>query len=109
MDNCQYTLRYLPLFYDDLEEAVNYIAENLGNPQAAHALIDKVERAILERLPVAEAFEPYHSLRERVYPYYRIYVGNFVVYYVVIAGEGPKKIVEIRRFLYKRQDFQRKI
>lgn len=27
----------------------------------------------------AESFEPYRSLKERRYPYYRIYVKNFVV------------------------------
>ena len=48
--------------------------------------------------------EPYHSLKERHYPYYRIYVDNYVIYYVVIADEGAEKIMEVRRFLYKGQD-----
>lgn len=65
MDNERYKLRYLPLFYEDLEQKVVYIAENLGNPQAANELLDAVENAILERLPVAESFEQYHSIRER--------------------------------------------
>lgn len=52
-----YRLRYLPLFYDDLEEKVRYIAENLQNLKAANDLLDKVEAAILERLPIAESFE----------------------------------------------------
>ena len=47
---------------------------------------------------------PYISLKERKYPYYRIYVKNFVIYYVVIDDEGDDKIMEVRRFLYKRQD-----
>ena len=47
---------------------------------------------------MAESFEPYRSLRERRYPYYRIYVKNFVVYYVVIDDEGEDKIMEVRRF-----------
>ena len=65
MDNTKYTLRYLPLFYEDLEKTVVYIAETLENPQAANDLLDAVEKAILERLPVAEAFEQYNSLKER--------------------------------------------
>ena len=104
MNNERYKLRYLPLFYEDLEQKVVYIAEDLGNPQAANELLDAVENAILERLPVAEAFEQYYSIRERKYPYYRIYVKNFVVWYVVIADEGQDKIMEIRRFLYNKQD-----
>ena len=54
-----------------------------------------------------EEFEPYHSMRERRYPYYRIYVKNFVIWYVVIEDEGEDKIMEVRRFLYNKQDKDR--
>ena len=104
MADTKYKLRYLPLFYEDLEQKVVYIAENLKNPKAANDLIDAVEKAILERLPVAESFEQYESMKERRYPYYRIYVKNFVVWYVVIDDEGDDKIMEVRRFLYNKQD-----
>ena len=78
MPNSEYKLRYLPLFYEDLKE--------------------------LERLPIAESFETYPSLLERKHPYYRIYVDNFIVFYVVIDTGEDKKIMEVRRFLYKGQD-----
>ena len=104
MADRQYVLRYLPLFYEDLEQKIIYIAENLHNEKAANDLINAVEKAILERLPVAEAFEPYYSLKERQYKYYRIYIDNFVVYYVVIDHEGTEKIMEVRRFLYNKQN-----
>ncbi len=104
MADIQYKLRYLPLFYEDLEQKVVYIAETLQNEKAANDLLDAVEAAILKRLPVAEAFEPYRSAKERWYTYYRIYVKNFVVYYVVIDDEGEEKIMEVRRFLYNRQN-----
>lgn len=107
MASTKYNLRYLPLFYKDLEEKIVYIAEELHNEKAANDLLDEVERAILERQPVAESFEPYRSLRERCYPYYRIYVKNFVVYYVVIDDEREEKIMEVRRFLYNKQDVSR--
>ena len=58
MVDTKYKLRYLPLFYEDLEQKVIYIAEKLHNEKAANDLIDAVEKAILERKPVAEAFEP---------------------------------------------------
>ncbi len=105
MTEKKYKLRYLPLFYQDLEQKVTYIAEQLQNVKAANDLIDAVENAILQRQPVAEAFEPYHSLKERRYPYYRIYVKNYVIWYVVI-NDGSSKIMEIRRFLYNRQDME---
>lgn len=104
MADTKYILRYLPLFYEELEEKVVYIAETLKNPQAANNLLDLVESAILERLPNAESFEPYRSLKERRYPYYRIYIKNFVIYYVVIDDEGSEKIMEVRHFLYNRQN-----
>ena len=84
MNKSVYSLRYLPLFYDDLEEHVMYISDVLRNKDAANKLIDVVEKAILNRLPNAESFEPYHSRKERKYPYYRIYVKNYTIYYVVI-------------------------
>ncbi len=51
----------------------------------------------------------YDDLKERRYRYYRIYVKNFVVYYVVIDDEGPRKIMEVRRFLYNKQNYEQLI
>lgn len=42
MADSAYKLRYLPLFYEDLEQAVIYIAQELGNPQAANDLVEKL-------------------------------------------------------------------
>ncbi len=71
----------------------------LDNPTAAQKLVDDTEKAILERLNFAESFEPYPSTKQREYPYYRIYVHNCTVFYVVIDG-----VMEVRRFLYSAQD-----
>ena len=95
-----YKLRYLPLFYEDLREITVYITEELRNIDAANRFIDKVESAIKGRLPFAESFEQFRSLKERPYTYYRIYVDNFIIFYVVI-DEGDSKIMEVRRILYK--------
>ena len=40
MGDTNYKLRYLPLFYRDLEGKIAYIAETLQNPQAANDLLD---------------------------------------------------------------------
>ena len=100
----KYTLRYLPTFYNDLESHVMYISRVLKNDAAANELLNDVENAILERLQDAESFEPYHSRKERKYPYYRIYVKNYVIYYVVIPNGKNKKIMEVRRILHGLQD-----
>ncbi len=94
-----YKLRYLPLFYSDLEQAVMYISNVLRNPQSAVKLIDDTEKAIQERLKFPLVFEPYYSNRQRKYPYYRIQVGNYYVFYVVIGDT-----MEVRRFIYNRRN-----
>lgn len=109
MAEIKYELRYLPLFYDDLEEHVMYIANVLGNMKAADNLLTAVEKAILERYEKAESYEQYHSVKERSYPYYRIYVKNYVIYYVIIPTGNNKKIMEVRRILHGRQDRSRKV
>ena len=95
-------LRYLPIFRDDLFEAVTYIRDVLQNNKAANDLVDSVEKAIIERSTMLESFEPYQSVKERRHPYYRIYVNNYVIYYVVIHEEDT--IMEMRRFLYNKRN-----
>ena len=99
MESKRYKLRFLPLFEDDLIGIVDYITVQLQSPQAAEALVDSVQKAIQERTTCAESFEPYRSAKERQYPYYRIYVKNYTVYYVVIGD-----VMEVRRILYTNRD-----
>ena len=102
MANKKYGLRYLPLFDQDLVQTVSYITNVLKNSSAAEKLANDVEAAILERLNNPLAFEPYPSAKKRKYPYYRIYVWNYVAYYVVIGD-----LMEVRRFLYGARDTER--
>ena len=104
MNEKHYDLRFLPLFEDDLNEIVDYITYRLRNPAAAERMVDDWETAILERHPCAESFEPFHSARESQYPYYRIQVRNFTVFYVVIGN-----IMEVRRILYNRRNWKEQL
>lgn len=97
-----YKLRYLPIFAEDLSEAVSYISGRLHNPQAAEKMLAEVEKAILERLEMPLSFEPYKSLKSRKDTYYRIYVGNYTIFYVVIGD-----VMEVRRIIYSARDFDR--
>ena len=90
-----YQLRYLPLFEQDLLEIIGYLNNTLQNPDAAQSLLTNLETAILKRLTHPLSFEPYPSSRQRKNLYYRIYVGNYTAYYVVIGD-----IMEMRRLLY---------
>ncbi|MCM1299661.1 MAG: type II toxin-antitoxin system RelE/ParE family toxin [[Eubacterium] siraeum] len=98
----EYKLRYLSLFEDDLYDAASYISKVLNNPDAAEKLVKKTESAILKRLEAPLGYEPYHSAKERKDVYYRIYVGNYTVFYVVIGD-----VMEVRRFIYSRRSFDR--
>ena len=98
MNEKHYKLRFISLFEDDLNNITDYLSEALQNQTAADALVDDVQQAIHKRLPYAESFEHYHSLKKREYPYYRIYVKNYTVYYVVIGD-----VMEVRRILYSRR------
>ncbi|MBE5920359.1 MAG: type II toxin-antitoxin system RelE/ParE family toxin [Pseudobutyrivibrio ruminis] len=99
----KYSLRYLPLFKQELDLAVTYIAFQLNDIDAANSLLDDVEIAIRNRLNNPESYEPVKSKKDRKNPYYRIYVNNYIVYYVVLEEDG-QKIMEIRRFLHTLQN-----
>ena len=105
MQNNDYSLRYLPKFYEDLEEIAIYIGLVLKNIKAANDFLDNVELAIRKRLPFAESFEPYQSIKKRKHQYYRIYVGNYTIFYVVIT-ENDEKIMEVRRIIYSKRDVE---
>ena len=109
MLNDKYELSYLPLFYEEFNKRVDHVEKNLGNPDAANDLVDAVEAAILKRLKDGpEMFERVSSRKDRKHPYYRIYVKNYIIYYVVIEENG-KKIMEVRRFLHTLEDRDNKI
>ena len=101
MKNKKYKLRYLPLFEQDLIQTISYITNVLKNTNAAEKLVNDIEDAIQERLEYPLAFEPFPS-KKRDYPYYRIYIRNYVIYYVVIGD-----VMEVRRFLYGARDTNR--
>ena len=82
-------------------QTISYITNVLKNTDAAEKLVNDVEDAIQERLEYPLAFEPFPS-KKRDYPYYRIYIRNYVIYYVVIGD-----VMEVRRFLYGARDTNR--
>ena len=88
-----YTLRYLPIAKQDLADAINFILNEYQNPIAAENTLDKIEQAIMQRLEDGpESFAIWQSAKKREYPYRRINVGNYTVWYVVIDN-----VMEIRR------------
>lgn len=97
----KYKLSILPLFENDMLEAITYITEVLNNPAAAERLINETEKAIYKRLDSPLSFSPYQSKKQREDVYYRIFVGNFTVFYVV-----KDNVMEVRRFIYSRRNIE---
>ena len=98
----RYELRYLPLFWDDLNSAISYIADVLDSPQAAERLLDSTEAAILNHLENPTAAAKYKTTHERPLPYYWFAIGNYMVFYVVFED-----VMEVRRFIYGARDLTR--
>lgn len=97
-----YELRYLPLFWDDLNEAVSYIANTLGNPDAAERLIDQLEGKILEYRENPTVATKYRSSKLRKQQYYWFAVGNYMAFYVV-----EDNVMEMRRLLFGSRDLNK--
>lgn len=93
---------YLSLFYEDIEKIVDYMIFKLKNEIVARNFIDEVENAIKERANNPNYYEKYYSRKERKDTYYRIYVNNYIIFYVI-----KDNIMEVRRILYNRMNFDR--
>ncbi len=101
MRSGKFRLEATPLFGMELEQALNYIEMQLSNPEAADKLQIDVENAVRERLSAPTSFEPVVSRVDREHLYYRIYVGNYIVFYCVIGN-----VMELRRFVYKGRNWR---
>ncbi len=97
----KYNVSYLPLFAADLDTIYIYIRDDLENPIAAVRFVEKIEAAILKRAEYPIGYEPYRSTVEHEDTYYRIYVDNYTVFYVVKGNT-----MEVRRLIYSRRKLE---
>ena len=100
----KYKIKYLPLFYNDLDQITDYIIYKLNNEIAANNFVNELENEIKKRAYNSEAYEKYISTRKRKNTYYKIYVKNYIVFYTV-----KDNIMEVRRILYSRRNFDKLI
>ena len=94
--NKKYNVKFTELFYRDLNSIICYINYELGNPIAANNLLNEV---IYKRSNNPASFEKYHSTRKRNDTYYRIYVKNYTIFYVL-----KENTMEVRRMLYSKRN-----
>lgn len=100
----KYKLKYLPLFYNDLDEITDYIIYKLKNEIAANNLVNEIEKEINKRALNPIVYEKYITSKKRKNTYYRIYIKNYTVFYTV-----KDNIMEVRRILYSLRDFDKLI
>ena len=100
----KYKIKYLPLFYKDLDHITDYIKYRLKNEIAANNFVNKLEKEIKQRAFSPDSYEEYISIRNRKNTYFRIYVDNYTVFYTV-----KDNTMEVRRILYSRRNFDKLI
>ncbi len=102
MEKNKYTIRYSATFINQFNNILKYIVHNLKNRIAAENLYDEVIIEIEKRSKNPEGFEKYISTRKRKNTYYRIYVKNYTIFYIV-----KENFMEVRRILYSRRNFDK--
>jgi|GEM_PF-4886307 len=50
------TLRYLPIYEEDLNEIVDYIVYRLHSPESAMKLVDKIEKCNIRKIKLSIIF-----------------------------------------------------
>ncbi len=100
----KYKIKYLPLFYKDLDHITDYIKYQLRNEIAANNFVNELETEIKQRAFSPDSYEEYISTRKRKNKYYKIYVKKYTIFYTV-----NNNIMEVRRILYSRRNFDKLI
>ena len=85
----------------DVDEAFNYIANELVNPDAASAFADELEEKLEEVCKTPKAGRPVHNPYLKRDDIRRILVKNYITYYLI--DEEAAKIV-VLRVVYNRRD-----
>ena len=104
MANNKYTIKYSSTFISQFNSILKYIVHNLKNRIAAENFYYEVINELEKRSENPEGFEKYISTQKRKNTYYRIYVKNYTIFYVV-----KENTMEVRRILYSRRNFDKLI
>lgn len=97
-------LIYDESFKDELVAVISYISYELKNPDAAERFSIAIQEAILNRFAFPGTFEPYHPSRSLNFEYYRIYVGNYTIFYYYNGTE-----MHISHLFYSAADIPTKL
>ena len=102
MANNKYTIKYSSSFINQFNSILKYFVDKLQNKIAAENFYNKVVKEIEKRSENPESYEKYTEIRTRKSTYYRIYVKNYTIFYVV-----KDNTLEVRKILYSRRNFDK--
>ena len=100
--NKKYKIKYLPVFYEDLDLITDYIMYKLNNLIVVNKFIDTIEEKILERSYNPKGYEQYIVNEKETY--YRLYIKNYTIFYTV-----KEQTMEIRRIIYSKRNLDKLI
>lgn len=99
-----YTIKYSSTFVNQFNSILKYFIHNLKNKIVAESFYNEVIEEIEKRSQNPENYEKYRSIKKRKDLYYRIYVKNYTIFYIV-----KDNIMEIRRILYSKRNLNKLI
>ena len=97
----KYVIKYTDTFTTQFKNILKYIINKLQNKIVAENFYNEVIKKIEKRSEAPESYEKYVSNRKRKNSYYRIYVKNYTIFYVV-----KDNTMEIRKILYSKRNFK---
>ena len=102
----EYAYKLTPLAENDIDSALEYIAQTLCNTKAALDLMDKIERAIQNACVFPYSAADCHMFLINDDKTRHIPVDNYVLIYEV---DERAKLIKILRFLYAAMDLTKQV
>ena len=100
MENHKYEIRYTSSFINQFNNILKYFVNKLNNKIAAENFYKKVVREIEKRSESPESYKKYSKIKKRKNTYYRKYVNNYTIFYIV-----KDNAMELRKIIYSKRDF----
>ena len=85
----------------DVDEAFDYIANELVNPDAASAFADELEEKLEEICKTPKTGRPVHNPYLKRDDVRRVLVKNYIAYYLI---DEEKENIVVLRVIYNRRD-----
>lgn len=100
MENHKYEIRYTSSFINQFNSILKYFVNKLNNKIAAENFYKKVVKEIEKRGENPESYEKYSEIKKRKNTYYRIYINNYTIFYIV-----KNNVMELRKIIYSKRNF----